>query len=171
MGFRPDRDWPNGPAPCRVEGVTPLEPLDVAVAEETCADVADDQLRGDCVFDVRVTGDVGFAETYARTERMHHWGTTTTVSVASGHAGGSDVIRASVAPIWPSAAGTPTGKVRFYVGSDKVSEPVPIDEAGSAVWEPIGLVLPGQPVSARYLPGRDTEFLPSSSSEVVRPTR
>jgi hypothetical protein len=41
------------------------------VAEDACKSVTAKTLHASCVFDVQVTGNTGFADTYLLTERVH----------------------------------------------------------------------------------------------------
>lgn len=56
----PDPRFPAGPEP--------RKPLDPKVAREACGKIADRNRFKNCVADVTVTGDVGFADAYRRTE-------------------------------------------------------------------------------------------------------
>lgn len=62
--------WPMERPPCKLPDARPAEPASLEVAQRACAEIRDPKLRADCVFDVRVTGEVGFAETYRRTEDL-----------------------------------------------------------------------------------------------------
>jgi len=55
--------WPPEHPPCSIPGKIPVEPLSEAVAKQVCQSVTAENAR--CVFDVRVTGNAGFATTYA----------------------------------------------------------------------------------------------------------
>jgi hypothetical protein len=58
-------EWPrNHPQSCDIEGQTSVEPATEEVAEEACANVANAVQRADCVFDVMITGNTGFAKSY-----------------------------------------------------------------------------------------------------------
>jgi lysyl endopeptidase len=61
-------DWPRERPPCTLPDVRPVEPTSLEVAQDACAAVRNQKMRADCVFDVRVTGETGFADTYLRTE-------------------------------------------------------------------------------------------------------
>ena len=78
--------WPRENPPCTIEGVTPVEPAELAVAERVCRRVVGKDRHADCVFDVRVTGNVGFAATYMATQQVIETATagTTTTSLATG---------------------------------------------------------------------------------------
>lgn len=71
--------WPNGESPqsCALPpdppGVTPAAPpaaLPLEVAEQHCEDIIADDARANCVQDVAVTGEPGFAGTYLLSERI-----------------------------------------------------------------------------------------------------
>jgi hypothetical protein len=58
------RGWPSEQPPCVVPGMPAVNPAGPDAAERACRKVADDERRADCVFDVRATGETGFADTY-----------------------------------------------------------------------------------------------------------
>lgn len=71
--------WPHGESPesCLFPletpgalGKPPLEPLPLEAAQQVCQDLIDEQRRANCVQDVMVTGEPGFAETYLLTEQI-----------------------------------------------------------------------------------------------------
>ena len=62
--------WPQESPPCVLPRERPAEPVAVEVAERACRRIADPDRRANCVFDVTVTGETGFAETYVLTERV-----------------------------------------------------------------------------------------------------
>jgi subtilisin family serine protease len=62
------RSWPSLDAPCTLPNVTPARPAERAVAERVCSRVTDRNRRENCVFDVMVTGEPGFAKTYIDSE-------------------------------------------------------------------------------------------------------
>lgn len=63
-------EWPKQSPPCEVPEEPVADPLDPDVAEAACAQIQDRDRREDCVYDVTVTGEVGFVETYLRTEEV-----------------------------------------------------------------------------------------------------
>lgn len=68
--------WPGlSPQSCTLPpehatGAPPLAPLPIAIAQQQCSAVREDERRSDCEQDVMVTGDVDFAATYLATERV-----------------------------------------------------------------------------------------------------
>jgi hypothetical protein len=63
--------WPKETPPCTVPNRTAAQPVSAAVAEQACMKVTDAALHSNCVFDVQVTGQSGFAEHYAVTQNVH----------------------------------------------------------------------------------------------------
>jgi len=55
---------PPDHAPCIVPYQKPLEPATEAVAQRACRTVTGDAAHANCVFDVMITGNIGFARTY-----------------------------------------------------------------------------------------------------------
>lgn len=68
------KSWPGGESPnsCELPGepTSPLEPLPLEVAEQYCSDIVDDDRRANCVQDVMVTGEPGFAQTYLLADQI-----------------------------------------------------------------------------------------------------
>lgn len=64
-------EWPrNNPRSCAIEGDTPVQAATQEVAEEACANVATATRKADCIFDVMVTGNVGFGKSYEVAQRF-----------------------------------------------------------------------------------------------------
>lgn len=63
------KTWPMEKPPCELPDVKPVRPVSLEVAQKACAEVRNQKMRANCVFDVRVTGELGFAKTYLLTER------------------------------------------------------------------------------------------------------
>jgi hypothetical protein len=58
-------DWPRfNTRSCLIQGQTPVTAADPAVAAQACAAITDANQKKDCIFDVTVTGNTGFAQTY-----------------------------------------------------------------------------------------------------------
>jgi hypothetical protein len=113
------------------------------------------------VFDVRVTGESGFAKLYLLTQRIRVGATSTNVSARRD--GDIVAFNATVARRVPGGKGTPTGVVQFFVDDRKSGDPVKLNASGSAVFR---TNLKGEHrVSARYTPATGTSFLGSSSGD------
>jgi opacity protein-like surface antigen len=68
--------WPPQNAACTIPGVTPVQPTSVGVAEQACRQVTGKYSHADCVFDVIVTGNPGFANTYLASQQVVGSGST-----------------------------------------------------------------------------------------------
>lgn len=68
--------WPSQNSSCTVPGVVPIQqPASVAFAEQACRPVTGKNAHPDCVFDVTVTGNPGFATTYVGSGQVTGGGT------------------------------------------------------------------------------------------------
>lgn len=73
-------NWPLQSGPCVVPNEKPAEPATEAVAERACRPVKDPNAHRNCVFDVRVTGNTGFATTYIQSHDVQTGSTTPTTT-------------------------------------------------------------------------------------------
>ena len=159
------RDWPKQTLPCEVPETKPTEPASEAVAEGACRRVTDPDRHADCVFDVRVTGNLGFAKTYLATQRIFADATTTTLtdSADPSLAGEWVTFTAYVAASATPGADVPSGTVQFAVDGTNAGAPVTVDAKGRATFETSHLRVGANRVTAAYLPGKDSAFLSSES--------
>lgn len=160
------KSWPLENPPCVLPQVTPVKPLSLAAARQACAGIRDKQTRANCVFDVRVTGERGFARTYLLSERIARGSTTTTVRDDRDPTkpGEGVVFTATVARRARGVDRVPTGTVQFTVDGERAGAPVALDARGRAVWKTAGLRPGTHKIAARYKPGAGSGFLPSASS-------
>jgi hypothetical protein len=64
--FAVPADWPRPvQQSCPVEGRTPATPTTPEIAAQACSGITDPAQKANCTFDVTVTGNTGFAQTYA----------------------------------------------------------------------------------------------------------
>lgn len=69
-------EWPRlNPQSCEIQGQTPVQPATPQVAETACAGVTNDVQKANCVFDVTVTGETGFAQSYEAMQTFRPHGT------------------------------------------------------------------------------------------------
>jgi hypothetical protein len=164
------KDWPPEQPPCVVRGEKPVEPASEGVAERACRRVMDPNRRADCIFDVRATGNVGFATTYLTTQRILADSTTTSLTddADPSQAGEWVTFTAIVVANSPTATGVPSGTVQFAVDGANVGEPVMVNAKGRAKWETSQLKVGTHRITASYLPGTDSVFLPSASLEKLQ---
>ena len=69
-------DWPRfGARSCLIQGQTPAQPTNLPAATQACSAITDPDQKADCTFDVMVTGNLGFAQTYATMQAFRPNGT------------------------------------------------------------------------------------------------
>jgi hypothetical protein len=124
-------------------------------------------MNGDCVFDVMVTGERGFAKTYLASQRIALASTTVTVrdDADPTQPGEWVTFTATVARNASGAQDVATGAVQFMLDGAKVGEPVKLDSKGRATWETARLKVGVHRVAASYIPGKGSVLLPGSSPD------
>jgi hypothetical protein len=159
--------WPPENPPCVIPQVTPVQPVSLAVAQNACQAILGKDMKDDCIFDVRVTGETGFAKTYLLSQRIALGSTTVTVrdDADPTQPGESVTFTATVKRNASSAKGTPAGTVQFMLDGAKVGMPVPLDSKGRATWETSRLKVGVHRVAATYLPRKDSVFHAGSSRD------
>ncbi|HEX9110713.1 MAG TPA: Ig-like domain repeat protein [Terriglobales bacterium] len=167
------KNWPPEQPPCVVRDTKPLEPASEEIAQRACRRVADPSMRSNCVFDVRVTGNLGFAKTYLTTQRLLADSTTTSLTddADPSQAGEWVTFTATVVANSSTTTGVPSGTVQFAVDGSNVGEPVTVDARGRAKWETSQLKVGKHWITASYLPAADRVFLPSTSLEKLQTVR
>jgi hypothetical protein len=165
-----NRNWPGfNPSSCTIEGEPTAQPIDVDVAKKHCSAVVDENNKANCIFDVSVTGNPGFAETYQISERLQPGLTETTVKDDTDPTkiGDSVTFTATVLPALARGGGVPAGNVQFMVDGSKAGDPVTLDTIGRAKWSTSTLVAGEHHVVATYNPtGFGERFLASSSPKI-----
>ena len=151
------------------ENIPPIKPEVLALARRVCESIADpaivDQNRlADCAFDIAVTGDPIFAKSLRIDQKIQRGATKTTVNDDRGPMRVGEVVTfiATVAR-HGSEKGTPTGMVTFILDGKEAEKPVALDSNGHARWKTRHMIVGEHRVAARYVPDRDSVFLPSSS--------
>lgn len=163
------RDWPQESPPCVVPGNEPAKPLDAAVAREVCRDITGKNRNADCVFDVTVTGERGFARTYFLGQQIDLGSTRTTVSDNKNptRLGEPVIFTATVTRNKTAARGespsVPTGSVQFIVDGIKAGQPIKLDSKGHAARRASNLDAVKHRAAAIYVPDPGSMFLPSTS--------
>ncbi|MEA2174019.1 MAG: lysyl endopeptidase [Blastocatellia bacterium] len=71
------RGWPPEHPPCSIPGTIPVEPASEFVAQQACKLVTGESEHNNCVFDVMVTGNPGFAATYLLSQALPATSSTT----------------------------------------------------------------------------------------------
>lgn len=157
--------WPLENPPCVIPKQPPVKPLDPQAARRACRPILDKKRNADCVFDVTVTGEPGFAKTYQLIQQIQAGSTTITVSDNEDptQVGAPVTLTATVARTAAGGQGTPAGTVQFVLDGSKVGAPVKLDSNGRATWKTSILKAGSHQVAARYIPASGSIFLASSS--------
>jgi hypothetical protein len=94
-------DWPRFNATsCTIQGQPTAMPVDPQVAAQACSGVTDPAQKADCTFDVTVTGNTGFAETYVKTQAFKPNGGGWQPALASVGQGGGGTTPGQGLPWW-----------------------------------------------------------------------
>lgn len=159
------RSWPQESGACVIPQQPPVAPIEPRIAQQLCRAIVDKNINADCVFDVTVTGETGFAKTYLLTQQIRIGSTTTTVSDDKNptQAGEPVTFTATVARNVSGVRGAPTGTVQFTIDEKRTGEPVKLDRNGQATWKTQSLKDGNHQVRALYTPSNNSVFLASSS--------
>ena len=165
------RNWPPENPPCVIPNNPSARMLDPSIAQEVCRPIVDKNRNADCVFDVTVTGERGFAQTYLLSQRIELGSTTTTMHDDKDPTGFKDPVtftatvarNATVARKASTGKGAPTGAAQFTLDGSRVGEPVKLDSQGQATWKTSSLTEGIHQVTASYIPSENSMFLASSS--------
>jgi hypothetical protein len=166
-------NWPLENPPCLVPQTKPVEPVSLDVAEQACRAIVDKNMHEDCVFDVQVTGNIGFATTYGLSQKINVWSTTTALSddANPSQLGEWVTFTATVVLNRPSGKEVPVGTIQFNLDGSQVGEPIKLDSNGRAIWEMPRLKIGEHRVTASYIPSAVSGFLPSTSPETIHTVR
>ena len=78
-------EWPRfEPKSCAIDGQPTAKPVKPEVAAKVCSGIDNKELQADCIFDVTVTGETGFAKTYRTMQAFKPHGTGWQPVLASG---------------------------------------------------------------------------------------
>ena len=159
------RSWPLENPPCIIPETPPVKPGSPRLAELACRRIVDKNMHANCVVDVTVTGNLGFAKTYLLSQQIHAGSTTITVidDEDPTQVGEWVTFTAIVARSASAGWSVPTGTVQFTLDGSKIGEPVKLDSKGRATWDTSRLKVGTHQVAAIYIPSEDSIFLASSS--------
>lgn len=157
--------WPPEKPPCNAPDSPATKPMDDTTAQKLCRPVVDKNANANCVFDVGITGEAGFAKAYLASQRIQAGGTRTLVSDNKDRTvlGEPVTFIASVEPSTSGGKAMPAGTVQFTLDGAKASEPIRLDRVGRARWTTSRLEVGDHRVAAIYVPAKDSIFLGSSS--------
>jgi len=161
------KNWPLEKPPCVLPRTKQVSPASQAVAERACSQIRDKNMHADCVFDVMVSGETGFAKVYEGSQEVRSDSTTTALSddANPSQVGEWVTFAATVTPNGSFAKAVPTGTIQFTLDGSRAGEPIGLDSKGRASWETSRLKLGEHRLTATYTPSPGSAFLASSSLE------
>lgn len=166
------KSWPPENPPCTIPNTPPVKPTTREVAVKACVHVTNKAMNANCVFDVAITGNTGFARLYEISQRLRSGATSTTLTDLRNPTRGQDVAAFEAAVfVRTSDRAVPKGRVQFIVDGNRAGDPVALDADGRAMWRTEGLKPGEHRVRAEFLPERDSTLQPSSSLEKVHVVR
>jgi hypothetical protein len=159
------QSWPPESPPCVLPEIPPVNPADPITAHKVCRPIVGENRKADCVFDVTVTGERGFARIYQLSQLIELGSTTTTVHDDKDPTQFEEHVTftATVAPTTSSGVGVPTGTVQFILDGSKIGERIKLDAKGEARWRTSHLKIGEHKVAASYTPSKGIVFLASRS--------
>ena len=164
--------WPKIEPPYLARGPV-AKPVKRAVAQLACRVIKNKVIQDDCVFDVMVTGNVGFARTYLIQQGILAGLTRTRLQTIKSGNGDKDTLTyiATVEHDANAMAGdgdaaiVPSGTILFMLDEKPVARPVKLDGKGQASLALAKSMVSDLHVMARYLPSKGSRFLTSNSPD------
>jgi Bacterial Ig-like domain (group 3) len=162
------KSWPSENPPCVVPANPAPKPLDSGTAQRLCRAVIDKNRNADCVFDVMLTGEPGFAKLYHLSQQIQGGSTTTTVTDDKDPTRVEEpaTFIAIVALNVSRGRSLPTGFVQFKLDGITAGAPVKLDSNGRATWKSSSLKPGKHRVEARYVPSKGGVFLTSVGEQI-----
>ncbi|MEQ1915694.1 MAG: Ig-like domain-containing protein, partial [Gallionella sp.] len=164
--------WPRIKPPYIARGPV-AKPVKSEVAQRACRVIKNKIIRGDCVFDVMVTGNTGFARTYQINQGILAGLTRTRLQADKSSSKDKETLtytatvehNTSYTPADLGAIAIPSGRVQFLLDGKPVARSVRLDAHGRASLKLSRAEVNERQVMARYLPDKGSRFLPSSSPD------
>ena len=160
-----NKNWPPQSGPCVVPNSPPVQPLSEDRAIALCRTVKDRDDNKDCVVDVQLTGEPGFAKAYIRSQTIRDGATRTIISNDKNPLEPQESIIFVAVVTQLSAIGdrVPHGDVQFFIKGEKFNEPVKLDERGRVKLKIPYQFVKNNEIVAEFIPSQGSVFLPSRS--------
>lgn len=157
--------WPPEHPPCDIPGIITPQPVSEPVAKEACRQITGKNTLHDCIFDVGVTGNLGFAQTYLAQQQLQLGATATTVKGDTyiTRYGQSVTFTATVVSAVSNSRPIKTGSVQFTLDGSNPGSPLTLDSNGQAAWSTSDLTAGDHRVAASYIPSTNSAYLASVS--------
>lgn len=163
-----NKEWPaENATSCDIKGAPKVTPITIEVARRLCVGVINKNDNANCVKDVAVTGEKGFAQAFIETQKVDLGATTTDVLVAQER---SKITFTAVVKnkkteegiVLNADQGKSLGTVQFTLNGSRIDSPVELDANGVARWTTY-LDLGKYTLGAVYVPSKESSLLPSTS--------
>lgn len=165
---------------CEIPQMAKVTPIKKDLAKRVCREIIDKENRQNCILDVAVTGDKGFAKTYLVAQKLEYAGTkieiyperrvtkagqpVTFIAVIKRKINNQRLVVKESDKELQSGK----GRVQFYFNGEPMGRPASIDRFGRAKWASPKLKRGEYKVSAAYLPTKgDNNNLASRSFELI----
>lgn len=159
-----NRAWPPQSGSCVIPRAPLARPVDRGTAVEVCREVTDKNMNAECVFDVTVTGDKGFAKTYLASQRLRAGATTVIVGDDQDPTRPGATVRFTANVSRPAGKELAAGTAQFIVDGERVGTPVRLVR-GTATWQTSDLKPGVHQVAAAYMPDRGSPFFAAMSAD------
>jgi len=154
--------WPTENGDCTLPQQPPIKPADPELARTLCQRVTDKNRNANCIFDVRVTAEPGFAKAYEVTQQLAASATTTVVSAGKDPTRPGEAVTFT-AMVTATGGAAPAGAVQFLLDDKPVGAPVALDAKGLATWTVSDLGNGVHQVAASFAPAPNSGTLASTS--------
>ncbi len=159
--------WPPEAPPCNAPNSPTAPTLSSGTAAQICNSVTDHTLNANCIFDVAITGESGFANLFLISQQIRNGATLTLVNDAADPTapGAAATFTAIVTP--RTTQGVPAGTVQFLVDGRVMAGPITLDSTGQATWTTSSLTSGDHQVVVVYTAASGGVYLSSSSFEAT----
>ncbi len=167
-----NKEWPSEKSDsCIIENRPRVRPVKKEVAQEACRAVINKDDKADCIKDVAVTGEIGFAQAFIESQKVDIGATTTEVRGAQRR---SKVIFTALVTrtktqekvALEEGRDDSLGTVQFTLNGSRIGRPIELDRNGSATWATSDLDTGKYKLGAMYSPAdKEGPLLPSASPE------
>lgn len=143
--------------------VPPMDPRNVELAKEVCAEIKDEKLLKDCQFDVGTTGDPIFA----RQDKAMQAGSTSTTLRIEGLGQAGKVALLAMVNSHARKDAVAAGAIRLLIDGQTYGHLIPLDANGQARWVGASQLIENRRVAVEYVPALDSTLVGSQSGEML----
>jgi hypothetical protein len=160
--------WPLETGACIIPEIQepPARPTTPAAAQRACRAILNDFRRADCVADVLVTGEVGFADAHRRSEQIVGGATRTWIDAPVDTTAPRQEATFKISVARHAAAdgsAAPGGTVQMFVDGKAASDLITLDGRGQTVWKTLSLASGEHKITASYAAPQGSALMPSTS--------